>query len=440
MKRIAIVCVNQVDKFPSNATDDEGKLQLDFIQPAISVSSSLTQEAIGKTVIHKCCDLNEVFSIANHSCMEKQGYATQYFDDLLSDDTFFLRVGLLPCANQMQPVDYELTPSGRLRIKMDDDSEWLEQLLDAEDYCLDDFVVFYDDDLPETINLASFCRDNVQNTSTMTETLTEKPTNQLDVSEFYEQNFPEVRVPKCCPSGFIVENNECKRYGSGEHAKGIESNLIKSFRQLFPESINTTSVMIPNSTLACGFTSNYTMEVSDSWVNPRFQLKDDKISLSLKFFWKNYWNLEIKLEPFCLELKQTKSLGEVLNEATIYYCTQPSHVSGHYPILLYVSVIALLTTFILYFLIPASGKNSLICAAEASLRNPKLNCCFIIPNLLNSGCQICHRRSGKITTRFATSYYYHGHYAYWSQFTLPRLYSSIGESKHNSSTNSNELL
>ena len=353
MKRIAIICISETHPFPANATDNEGKLQLDFIQPA-SFASTLTRDVSGKTVVRKCCDLNEAYSVANHSCISKQGYATQYFDDLLSEsgDKLFFRVGLLSCPDQTQAADFELEPSGHLRIKMDDESDWIEQLLSPDDYCLDDFVVFFDDDLPETINLASFCPEKVLNSSVVV-----LPTDQLDPKDAFDSSLPIVKVPKCCPAGQILEDNKCKLFGSGEHAARIEPNLLKSFRQLVPERINATGVIVPNSSLACGFTNNYSMEVSYAWVTPLFHLKEDNnISLSLKFDWENYWDLEVVLEPFCLEIKQYKTSGIVFNEAMVFYCTKPSHVSGHYPILLYVSVVALLTTFILYFLIPASGK------------------------------------------------------------------------------------
>ena len=102
--------------------------------------------------MRKCCDVDEIYAASSGYCAPSRGYATQYFDDLAANASLFLRVGNLDCAEmELTPagVDFQLLASGHLRM---DDGQRFRVDVHPDFYCLDDFVRFDGDDLPETIN------------------------------------------------------------------------------------------------------------------------------------------------------------------------------------------------------------------------------------------------------------------------------------------------
>ena len=367
VRRSAIICTDRIGPFPDRAVDRHGQLRLDFIQDSsVGLAASPLMDLAGRKVIRKCCDTNEVYSVANHSCMAKTGYATQYFDDMASQkgDIFF-RIGLLDCPDQQQAAEFELTPSGRLRYRLDDDGgvDWAGE---TADYCLDDFVVFFEDDLPETINLASFCPARSKPKEDP-----EIPVEPIDDEPNNADSSKAIGVPKCCPTGQLMENRTCQSFKLGGDIKSdrLESIILRAFQQFSLVGNATSGVLVPNMSLPCGYGTSYPlvrMSQSRALARPLFRRSaaqqdgDGQVSFSLHYYVERYWDFNATVKHFCLDLEQFRTSGEVYYEPSVWYCLSPSHVSGHYPILLYISSAALVLTFVIYFIIPATGANLIL--------------------------------------------------------------------------------
>ncbi len=343
VKRSAIICAKRIESFPASAVDHRSRLNFNFL-PEIDKSSALLALS-GRRVIRKCCDLNEVYSMTSHTCIAKQSYATHYFDDLKNkskngEDLFF-RIGLLDCSDQLQTTIFTLSQeTGRLQIKMKESDEAWEEVTK---YCLEDFVGFSEDDSPEITNLASFCPTGYPN-------LTSSVDSAIEL---------ELSVPKCCPAGHIVEGDQCQplKLGGKVDIAISETALLEAI-QTFSEVNVTTSILTPNANLSCGLVTPFPLLSPDSYafITPSF--KDDgngSISFAFHFYVAQYWDLNVTLKPFCLDLELFKTDEGVYYVPTVWYCASSTQVSGHYPILLYISSAALVATFIIYFFVPASG-------------------------------------------------------------------------------------
>jgi len=155
VRRSAIICLDRIEPFPAAALDHRGRLNLNFL-PELEIS--LTKFS-GRRVIRKCCDINQVYSVANQSCIPKQDYASPYLDDLqnsaLNSEGLFFHIALLDCLDQLQTTIFAVNPdSGRLRIKMEEtDENWQE----VTNYCVDDFLFLFEDKLLEIVTLANYC-------------------------------------------------------------------------------------------------------------------------------------------------------------------------------------------------------------------------------------------------------------------------------------------
>ncbi len=159
VKRSAIICTERIELFPSsNAVDYLGRLNLDFL-PGAKTSSGLTKLS-GRRVIRKCCDINQVYSVAIHRCIPKQDYATTYFNDLenpqIEGGDLFFRVGSVDCPIPLLQTDIFSTSAdpSKLLVKQEEtDKNWQEVSL----FCLEDFVFFFENDLHETGTFAQYC-------------------------------------------------------------------------------------------------------------------------------------------------------------------------------------------------------------------------------------------------------------------------------------------
>jgi len=105
VKRSAIICTEWIEYFPASAVDHRDRLNFDFL-PGMESSSSTLLALRNRRVMRKCCDLNEVYSMTNRTCIAKQSYATHYFYDLKnkskSGEDLFFQIGLLDCPEQLQ--------------------------------------------------------------------------------------------------------------------------------------------------------------------------------------------------------------------------------------------------------------------------------------------------------------------------------------------------
>ena len=377
--RVAFICTSHITEFPTTAIDNVGKLQLNFIGSVTPVELS---SIAGRTVIRKCCDRNEVYS-QNSQCTENQGFATDYFDNLQSarSDEIFFRIGLPNCSPQYTNK-FQLTPNGNLAIDMSNSrSDLSDQLLSIEHYCIEDMVYYDAGGFPVTSNDAFFCSDPDNPDQHVSElTLTEYPgytdtqdnpdqhVSELIVTEYpgytdtlYETDYNDsvkIRTPKCCPSGYVMDEwNTCRLLKLGEDSSG-EWIISQALNNYFFSKHNIVSNLIPNNfSESCeSIRSSLIDEIS---AKAKFEADPkNELSLSFHFHIKNYWDFKIKPKPFCVDLVQFRSEKEVFYLPKIFYCTSQFHVSIHYPVLLCISAAGLITTLIIYFFVPTSGNHS----------------------------------------------------------------------------------
>jgi len=351
VRRSAIICLDRIEPFPASALDHRGHLNLNFL-PGVETSSALTKLMNGQKVIRKCCDINQVFSVANLSCIAKQEYATTYFDDLQNEaevngEDLFFHVGpRLNCPDELTTTIFTFSPdSGRLRIKMEEtDENWQEVIT----YCLDDFVIFFEDELPETINVARFCLPQYPN-----------------LIPSVDSNDQGLSVPRCCPTGYVVEGHQCQPLNLGDKANKIsESVLLRALQSYSDMDLDvSTGILAPNITLSCGLTTSYSLHSANNLTlaTPSFKMdENNSLVFALHYYVDQYWDFNVTLKLFCLDMQLFRTAGDVSYEPTVWFCPSPSHVSGHYPVLLYISSVALVATFIIYFFIPASGILNMI--------------------------------------------------------------------------------
>lgn len=337
---------------------------MDFID---STASSALSSIAGKTVVRKCCDPNEIYSLDNRVCVtDKYQEATHFFEDLRAseNDSLFFRIGLLLQCDyyQLHTIKFQLTPSGSLQIEEDIDGRNSSvQLFSTDNYCIDDFIMTNPAGLPGSSNLALFCSEKPPHQ------LSELEPSEIDTSSMHEiryEELKEINVPKCCASDSVVEQETCRPFRTIEETLDAQSIVTNALNFYLLDSYNFSSTLIPNISISCGFGTRHPLiptsaKNNEGIVTFKSVEESDQLSLVMHFFVENYWDFEIKLQSFCLDLEIVRSLKEVVYQPQVFYCIPQSQVSGHYPILLGISSAALLATFIIYFFVPTSG-NSLI--------------------------------------------------------------------------------
>ena len=357
MKRVAVICTDKTQHFPSTAIDKGGKLQLGFINQSEKMPKELSLMA-GLTVIRKCCDRNQIYSLDEKICMENQMLSTQFFDELKSkaNNEIFFHIGFkLNCPYQQTSAEFRLV-SGNLQVRMNAESDWDEQLISSENYCLEDYVVSVarTAGLPETGNMAKFCTNQ---TTPVTEfPFPVDPINLKNLTAIENEIQEEMEIPKCCLPGYVVEGETCQPL----MIRDSETIVANALNQYLREYYNISSILISNASLSCGYgKSIFLLPMPESLIKLKFQLQAERnVSLSMHIYKSNDWDFELQLQNFCLDIHFFRNLGRVSSEPQVFYCAPPStSVSIHYPILLYISAASLLATFIIYFIVPASGNS-----------------------------------------------------------------------------------
>lgn len=363
---MAIICADKARTFPREAIDENNRLQLKFLDHRNTTSS--LNPLSGRQVIRKCCDFNEVYSALNNTCIPKQGYGTQYFDDLLSEgDDLFLRAGLLNCSDQQQPEFFEWTTNWMIRIQMNADEDWDSHSYTSDEYCVDDFVVFLDDELPETINLVTVCPVNAEvnrNTSGILETRA-NDTNLVDeTATLYAQDVKVNQVPKCCPRGFIIDGNTCKQLELKDQVPKLESILLRSVMEFSLNPGNATLALAHHhgAYFPCSYDQSQILNsapsanASSHTAFPKFRASGQlETTFYLNLYGEQNWDYDIKIPHYCVEMKYIHNQEGNNYEPHAFFCFAPSHISGHYPTLFYISSIALVFTFLMYILTPVEG-------------------------------------------------------------------------------------
>ena len=308
--------------------------------------------------MRKCCDLNEIYEEIDRPpylvCRTNQEFATQFFDDLQStaNNELFFRIGLLVnCYYKQQTTEFRLV-SGSLQVRMNTSSEWSEQLISADNYCIEDLLRF-NNGLPETISVASFC---VNEEPTVPDFL--PVTSYPEVPDLQSSESTTLEMPKCCPHGYVIEEGTCQP----QQPYLSDSERIISNALLFHLLVthNISSFLVPNTSLSCGYGKAHSLlpPSSDEIGKLKFKTEAERnVSVFLHFLKNKYWDFEKPLRTFCVDFTHFRSSKEYKYYPQVFYCA-PSDilVSVHFPILLSISAAALLATFIIYFFVPASGE------------------------------------------------------------------------------------
>lgn len=355
-------CDDDLKTFPSTAINKDGKLQLDFVD--LTIPSALSSIS-GKTVVQKCCDLNQVYSIQNQKCIVyKQELETNFFEDLRTreNDTVFFRIGFPTCFYISNTNKFQLTSSGSLQVERKNGQELNGQLFSADNYCVDNFVTTEFVGLPEVIMHALFCSDQPPELPETSAPIDSGPTQENSSEELKKYN-----VPKCCPSGSVIVEGACQPLGLIDEildAESIVTNALSFFLQR-NYNISDNVMLLFNSSVSfeneCGFDLRSSFQPTkanetESGKKTKFMFfaENNRLLFSKHIYVENFGDFKQKL-PFCVDLQLSRNSTQAVYNEHIYNCLPNYRVSKHYPILLGISSAALLATFVIYFIVPTSG-------------------------------------------------------------------------------------
>lgn len=363
--------------FPSEAVDENNRLQLSFLDDRNTTTG--LESLSGRPVIRKCCDINEVYWVMNHTCVPKQGYATQYFDDLLSggDDLFVRTEQFKNCDGLLQAEYFEWHSDWTIQIQINVDIEGCAYLFTSDEYCVDDFVVSLNEELPETITLVTVCPTKAKSLlppsvyeRCFNESPSVPPSNDIDLKQ--EQDTQAIsshetkisHLPKCCPRDYVIEDGFCRLYEHYDQKAKLQSTLLDSVKEFLINAYNKTLKLDYEFTLKCDFTRSIPLHEASQSNNsaPQLALKfrtsgQNETALHFSYYQENYWDYDSKIPHYCVDMKHSPPDNRIY-EPHVFYCHLPSSVSGRYPALLYISSIGLMLTFVMYFLTPAKSKRS----------------------------------------------------------------------------------
>ncbi len=80
------------------------------------------------------------------------------------------------------------------------------------------------------------------------------------------------------------------------------------------------------------------------------------ISLTFHSFVENYWDVKEEIRPFCADYLLFKLERVVSYASQVFHCITLEPFLNYRPVILLISIAALLTTFAIYFFVPASGE------------------------------------------------------------------------------------
>ena len=318
---------------------------------------------IGRTVIRKCCDQNEIYS-QDWQCIENEGFVTDFFGNLQStrSDEIFFRIDQLECPNSCHN-NFQLTSNYSLEISMGSaTNNSSNHFVSMEHYCIEDLFSFNSDGFPAMSNQACICLDQ-QVPELITHELT-TPEYPIDSGTLYESDYNhsnKMNIPKCCPSGYIMDEFDMcyplKLPKLGEDSSSAYiSKILNSF---FLRDHNIVSNLIKNNVVGfCKLIRVTSLEGSIQEVKFEDGANNESLVV-LHYFSKNYWKFKLKSKLFCVDLALSRQEKEAVYNPNVYYCLPTDfNVSIHYPILLSISAVGLIATLIIYFFVPTSGNES----------------------------------------------------------------------------------
>nr|CAH0105207.1 unnamed protein product [Daphnia galeata] len=429
--RRALFCSIQTREFPETAVDDAGKLKLDFMKFDAD-GERFASKFVGRKVIRKCCPHGESMDSKSNlngwpACRKNEGLVTLFFDQLQSQDMsrdLFFRFGRVKCDYPIRTTEFQLNSNGSLEIKMLDNSS--HRLLSIEHYCLEDVVEFnFNTNLPSTSIYAFYCPDEEpQNLiiesefSTNGLELTEPPfTTEFSFTtdpplmaepESTNTNDPlasskAIRVPKCCPPGHLMHENEYKfdchplwwwptEDQPIDPAEIVSQSLSYDFKTYHNVS---STVFVSNSSLSSckpgQLQANVPVHAKNSKKNPIFRI-DSKNQISLTFHWfvENYWDVKEEIQSFCVDSLLIKQERVISYASQVFHCITLTPFLNYRPGILLLSIVALLMTFVIYFFAPASGASKLILQSKGQKKAGNSSRSKSMAMVLTGRILLCH--------------------------------------------------
>ena len=345
---------------------------------------------VGRKVIRKCCPHGESMDTLFDNngwaaCRRNEGLVTLFFQQLQSEDMsseLFFRFGRVKCNNPIRTTEFQLNSNGTLESKMLDNSN--HRLLPVGHYCLEDVVEFVTNtNLPSTSFFAFYCPDEPPNIIELTEPpittessfMTDPP--MMAEPESTNTNDPfasssAIRIPKCCPPGHVMHENEHIFYchplwwwpttsfwDQPIDPKEIVSQSL-SYDFLAYHNVSSTVFVSNTSLSSCQpgqLQANIPVHAENSKTNPIFRI-DSKNLISLTFHWfvENYWDVKEDIQSFCVDYLLTKEERRADYKSKAFRCITLEPFQSYRPVILLISIVALLTTFVIYFFVPASGE------------------------------------------------------------------------------------
>ena len=347
-KRSVIICTKHIKEFPSTATDNLGRLRLSFLK---SPDENLSRFS-DKMIVHKCCDLNEAYLVNNLTCISNEGYSTQFLNQLQENGNYFFRIGPITCQDQNQVEHFQITSTGQLQVELDDEQTLL---VHPDDYCLDDFVIFWDDQLPEVITLVNYCPNSNKSLTLALESdvaATEPKSDKTVVTD----------IPKCCPKGQIITGKGCQNFKLINQESKMEAIILRAFRSHISAPNETLNLLANTFSLAYenakAIELDHDLAANKSWITPIFEINaNGNVSYFIHYFKENFWDYKAEVNPFCLEMKIFDESLDIFYRPVVLYWTSPFQVPAYLIYLHFISVAALLVTIWIYCIVPVSSET-----------------------------------------------------------------------------------
>jgi hypothetical protein len=206
---------------------------------------------------------------------------------------------------------------------------------------------------------------------------TEPPSTEVSLIEpeftnkSVQDDLNRIVIPKCCSPGHVMHEHEeyfgCHSlwWPSGEvfdqpaDLAKIESQSLYYDFQNF-HNISST-LFVSNTTLSSCKPSQRQQPIpifaKNSKVTPIFHINSkNEVSVQIRTLVENFWDIKPEIHPFCVEHLLFREEKNVYYNSQVFHCISEEPFKKYRPVILLISVVALLTTFIIYFFVPASGK------------------------------------------------------------------------------------
>jgi hypothetical protein len=152
-------------------------------------------------------------------------------------------------------------------------------------------------------------------------------------------------------------DNSCQPLRLEEYSDA-DTIISRALNSHIQKNNNISITLMANTSISCQFIENIPLQSEHHKVLfESVGVENNSLSLLTHFYFENNWDFKVKHQPFCVDLALLRNEREVFYQPKAFYCASKSHrVSIHYPILLLISAAGLLATFIIYFIVPASGN------------------------------------------------------------------------------------